>query len=161
MNARIRQLSALAVATALAVPALALAQDTTTEQLDEVMQETTPPVSDVDERIDPVDPEIDAMTPPPQTDDTTGEGMGITNEPDPLQDADPMPDERNRPLTDSDIWAGLDADGDGRVSMDEGRVDADFNANFEMMDGDGDGFVTESEFDADAGMDEPEESNDW
>lgn len=162
MNARIRQLSALAVATALAMPALALAQDTTTEELDQIERGTTPPVSDVDDRIDPVDPTIDPMTPPPQTDDTTNEGWGVTNEPDPLQDADPMMDEGDRPLTDSERWAELDSDGDGRVSREEGGVDADFRANFEMMDGDGDGFVTEAELGTDAGgMEEPEESDDW
>lgn len=154
MNARTRKLTALAMATALAVPALALAQDTTTEELDQLEQETAPPVSDIDDRMEPVDPEVDAMTqPPPQVDDTAADDADISAAEDPLQDADPMND-------DNDRWAQLDSDGDGRISPEEGRVDADFSANFEMMDEDGDGFVSQAEFDAGAGV-EPEEADDW
>lgn len=51
------------------------------------------------------------------------------------------------------LWTELDADGDGRISLDEGSVDADFGANFEMMDGDDDGFVTDAEFRANARLD--------
>lgn len=43
-------------------------------------------------------------------------------------------------------WAELDTDRDGRVSRAEGDVDADFRANFEMLDADRDGFVTEDEY---------------
>lgn len=49
-----------------------------------------------------------------------------------------------------DAWAELDADGDGRVSADEGSIDADFSGRFAAMDGDGDGFVTGQEYRASA-----------
>lgn len=49
-----------------------------------------------------------------------------------------------------DKWAQLDVNGDGRISGTEGDVDADFKANFEMMDEDKDGFVTDAEFRAQA-----------
>lgn len=50
-----------------------------------------------------------------------------------------------------DRWTVLDANGDGRISAEEGAVDADFAAGFEMVDADDDGYVTDAEFRADAG----------
>ncbi|HZH42759.1 MAG TPA: hypothetical protein VEY50_01555 [Lysobacter sp.] len=52
------------------------------------------------------------------------------------------------------VWATLDTDGDGRISRTEGGVDADFKANFEMMDADKDGFVTDTEYRSGARSDE-------
>lgn len=49
-----------------------------------------------------------------------------------------------------DKWAQLDVNGDGRISGSEGDVDADFKANFEMMDENKDGFITDAEFRAQA-----------
>lgn len=54
------------------------------------------------------------------------------------------------------IWAQLDVNGDGRISGSEGQVDADFKANFEMMDANRDGFVTAGEYRAQAQSDQPE-----
>lgn len=45
-----------------------------------------------------------------------------------------------------DAWAKLDTDGDGQISTTEGEVDADFTANFEMMDANDDGLVSDSEY---------------
>ncbi|MFC0676784.1 hypothetical protein ACFFGH_02810 [Lysobacter korlensis] len=47
-------------------------------------------------------------------------------------------------------WSELDADGDGRVSLAEGEVNADFKSSFEMMDADHDGFVSDVEYRAHA-----------
>ena len=55
-----------------------------------------------------------------------------------------------------DKWAQLDVNGDGRISGTEGQVDADFKANFEMMDEDKDGFITDAEFRAQAKTDHAE-----
>lgn len=54
------------------------------------------------------------------------------------------------------IWAQLDVNGDGRISGSEGQVDADFKANFEMMDANRDGFITAGEYRAQAQSDQPE-----
>jgi Ca2+-binding EF-hand superfamily protein len=45
-----------------------------------------------------------------------------------------------------DVWAKLDTDGDGQISATEGEVDADFKANFEMMDANDDGLVSDTEY---------------
>lgn len=52
-----------------------------------------------------------------------------------------------------DLWARLDADGDGRISTDEARADAGFATDFAAMDSDGDGFVGATEFRAHAHAD--------
>lgn len=61
-------------------------------------------------------------------------------------------------------WSPLDADGDGRISRDEGSVDPDFTANFDMVDSDRDGYINRAEMDArDAVEDipEPEEQDEY
>lgn len=149
MNAPIRKLAALATAMALATPAIAAMspQDTTTDELDRMEQDAgPPPVSDVDDRMNPVDPEVDAMTQDPMQDQTTDPAM-----------QDPTMQDRGM---EDDRWATLDSDGDGRISREESQVDADFNANFDMMDANGDGFVSDSEFQVGAQV-EPEEGDDW
>ena len=49
-----------------------------------------------------------------------------------------------------DTWTRLDADADGRISVDEADADAGFDAGFAAMDSNGDGFVTDAEFRAHA-----------
>jgi len=60
-------------------------------------------------------------------------------------------------------WVALDTDGDGRISAEESRADADFSASFETTDADGDGFVSGEEWrahrGAKAGMHEDESSD--
>jgi Ca2+-binding EF-hand superfamily protein len=48
------------------------------------------------------------------------------------------------------LWAELDADGDGRISLPEAAANAGFQGGFSAMDADGDGFVTEAEYRAHA-----------
>jgi hypothetical protein len=61
-------------------------------------------------------------------------------------------------------WSALDTDGDGRISREEGDVDPDFSANFDMVDTDRDGYINRTEMDArDAVEDtpEPEEQDEY
>lgn len=44
------------------------------------------------------------------------------------------------------LWAELDVDGDGRISLAEAAANAGFQGSFAAADGDGDGYVTESEY---------------
>ena len=54
-------------------------------------------------------------------------------------------------------WSPLDTDGDGRISREEGDVDPDFAANFDMVDTNRDGYINRAEMDArDAVKDKPE-----
>lgn len=58
-------------------------------------------------------------------------------------------------------WRQLDTDGDGRISRSEGRVDPDFDSNFEMMDADSDGYINIPDVNEDDQSDllEPEEED--
>lgn len=61
-------------------------------------------------------------------------------------------------------WSPLDTDGDGRISREEGDVDPDFSANFDMLDTNRDGYINRAEMDArDAVEDipEPEEKDEY
>jgi len=49
-----------------------------------------------------------------------------------------------------DVWAKLDTDGDGQISVAEGDVDADFKTSFATMDSNGDGFISSTEYRAGA-----------
>ncbi len=54
-------------------------------------------------------------------------------------------------------WSPLDTDGDGRISRDEGDVDPDFSANFDMVDRNRDDYIERTEMDArEAAEDTPE-----
>lgn len=90
------------------------------------------------------DPRQDTADPVPQsTQDRTGQlDDPMTTPPDPDI---PPPDVDTVPLDPADRWGQLDADGDGWISAEEGRIDADFHSNFEMMDADGDGRVDPTE----------------
>lgn len=44
------------------------------------------------------------------------------------------------------VWAQLDTNGDGRISVAESAASAEFKASFEMMDVDRDGFVSDREY---------------
>lgn len=103
--------------------ALRNAAPTQQAQTPPLNESTPPPVEEIEERA----MEKRSRRPPPRSQATP-------------RAADEAVDARRAD------WAGLDANGDGKVSVDEGRVDADFSANFEMMDIDRDGFVTEAEF---------------
>lgn len=89
-------------------------------------------------------PRQDAADPPTQSEqDRSGQlDEPMTTPPDPDV---PPPDVDTAPLDPSDRWGQLDADGDGWISAEEGRIDADFHSSFEMMDADGDGRVDPTE----------------
>lgn len=57
-----------------------------------------------------------------------------------------------------DQFARLDADQDGRISIDEANADESFSADFSTRDADGDGFVTDVEFRAAAKPEMPEQA---
>lgn len=52
-----------------------------------------------------------------------------------------------------DLWARLDADGDGRISAGEADADTVFDGDFDAMDGDDDGFISDTEYRAFAKLD--------
>lgn len=139
-----RSLMAVALATALAAPAAFAQTETTQEVLDQ--QEATdalPPQVNPDEvaeqGVDPrvpvaddVEDPMSAVPPPPQVDAQASGEAHVA--------------ERSR-------WSDLDLDGDGRISAEEGRADAELRTGFEAMDADRDGFVSEVEFGASSGSD--------
>ena len=145
MKAPIRTLMSLALATALAAP-VALAQtDTRQEVADPQATDALPPQVNpaevaeqgVDPRLPVADDAEDPMSavppPPPRTDAQASGHAHVA--------------ERSR-------WTELDVDGDGRVSAEEGRADAELRTGFEAMDADRDGFVSEAEFGAGASVDD-------
>ena len=148
-----RTLLAATVA-ALLLPLAASAQD------DPRLQEDSPPVADqaaqetmTDTVSDdlpwgepdlppPVHPDPAPVDPRVPTAEQLDDPMSTPPEPDvPPPDVDPVPMESN------ERWRQLDADGDGRISAEEGRVDADFHSGFEMMDTNSDGFIDRTELD--------------
>ena len=54
-----------------------------------------------------------------------------------------------------DVFSRLDTDGDGRISISEAAVDADFNGMMSTMDANSDGFVSQDEYRAHAKADMP------
>lgn len=130
-----RTLVAAALA-ALLFPLAASAQDD--PRLDRDRLETGAPT----ELPPPANPEPPPVDPRVPTAEQLEEPMTTPPEPDvPPPDVDPVP------LDPTDRWGQLDADGDGRISAEEGRIDADFHSNFSMMDTDSDGFVDDTELD--------------
>lgn len=136
-----RSLLAVALATAL-FPPLVLAQSLTGETDDsgrpaiqaesELAEQDLPPqVNEAEADTDPRVPTVEDLEDPMRA-------------PIPPQHAPPEPSPAPDPV-DADRWQQLDTDGDGRISAEEGQVDADFGSNFEMMDVDHDGYVDEGE----------------
>lgn len=125
---------------ALLFPLAAPAQDDPTPAVDPTQGEPelppmanpeTPPVDDP--RVPTAEQLEEPMTTPPEPDV-------------------PPPDiPEEVPLDPVDRWGQLDADGDGRISTEEGRIDADFHSNFEMMDANSDGFIDSTELDRTGG----------
>ena len=145
MNIRTRSLMAVALATALAAP-LAFAQTETTQDVLDQQEATDalPPQVNPDEVAEQgVDPRL------PVADDVE-DPMSAVPPPPPQVDAQASGEahvaERSR-------WSDLDLDGDGRISAEEGRADAELRTGFEAMDADSDGFVSEAEFGASSGSD--------
>lgn len=149
MNARNRPLLVIAITAALMAP-LAMAQNvsdaatpttpqsqpapaTQAERTSEALLNTNAPpsVQQLNETEPPQPPEVEeaAMNPPKPP--PANQGANTTDQ---------------WPAAKRSVWAQLDVDGDGRVSGSEGRVDADFQANFEMMDADRDGYVSDAEY---------------
>ena len=101
------------------------------------------------------EPELPPMAnPAPPTDDPrvpTAEQLEepMTTPPEPDVPPPDIPDQA--PLDPVDRWGQLDADGDGRISSEEGRIDADFHSSFEMMDANSDGFIDGNELEHGAG----------
>lgn len=98
--------------------------------------DTAPSTQRLNESAPPLPPEVEeaAMNPsrPPPTN---------------AEAAEPQPPAAGRAtIRQRSKWAQLDVNGDGRISGTEGEGDADFKANFEMMDADKDGFITNTEF---------------
>lgn len=147
-----RTLLAATVA-ALLLPLAASAQD------DPRLQDDAPPVADLAEQdlpppVRPVPAPVDPRVP---TAEQLDEPMSTPPEPDV-----PPPDVDAEPMEANERWRQLDADGDGRISAEEGRIDADFHSSFEMMDTNSDGFIDGTELDtaetdADAGDDDDDD----
>lgn len=165
MNARNRQLLVLAMTTALVTP-VALAQNVkgtgkaigqaatqeatprlpppalpprVTDSTEALLNTNAPPsLQQLNESVPPLPPEVEeaAMNPPkPPPVNAQGAAKAAGH---------------SSSIRQRDKWAQLDVNGDGRISGTEGQVDADFKANFEMMDANDDGFVTDVEFRAQA-----------
>lgn len=167
MNTRNRNLLTVALASALvapfaaanglvdADPAASAQVETTQSELDEeASTEALPPqVNPVEEREQDVDPRA-------PIDDAAEDPMSaVPPPPPPVQSQDATQAVDHSDVAQRARWAGIDADGDGRISAAEAAVDADFSANFEMMDGDGDGFVTDAEFRAHAKANPPRDDH--
>lgn len=148
MDTRNRTLLAVALAGALAAPVV-LAQDTETTTRattgvetsnDQVDTELPPRANERVDQADPRVPEVEA-TDNPMTD--VPPPSPIESDLDPRDTDDAVDDAA---IPDRSRWSDLDTDGDGRVSSEEGAMDADFTTNFSMMDSNGDGFVSDAEF---------------
>lgn len=164
MNARNRQLLALAMTAALVTPVAlaqnakgtgkaigqAAAQEATprlsppalpprvTDTTDALLNTNAPPsLQQLNESEPPLPPEVEeAAMNPPKPPPATAQGAANAA--------------AHSSIVQREKWAQLDVNGDGRISGSEGQVDADFKANFEMMDANDDGFVTDVEFRAQA-----------
>ncbi|WP_027069723.1 hypothetical protein [Novilysobacter defluvii] len=94
----------------------------------------------------PANPDPAPADPRVPTVDELDDPMVTPPEPDVPPDV-PPPDVDTAPMDTSDRWSQLDADGDGRITAEEGRIDADFHSSFEMMDRNSDGFIDSTELD--------------
>ncbi len=167
MNTRNRNMLTVALASALIAPFAAASglagadprasaqTETTQSELDEeAATEALPPqVNPVEEREQDVDPRapIDYAAEDPMS--------TVPPPPPPVQSRDATQAPHPSDVAQDARWTDLDTDGDGRISVEEGAMAADFGANFEMMDGDGDGFVTEAEFSAHAMANPPRDDD--
>lgn len=104
----------------------------------------------------PANPDPASEDPRVPTADELDDPMVTPPEPDMPPDV-PPPDVDTAPMDASDRWSQLDADGDGRITAEEGRIDADFHSSFEMMDRNSDGFIDSTEL-GEAGS--PEDARD-
>lgn len=143
---------ALALAATLAAP-VAIAQSGDTTQTRNQQATETPLAETVVREQMPttnasVAEQFDETRPPPVSE-------GMEEEEEEAMRRDRRPTERTGEPTRAadeaararrDLWAELDANGDGRISVVEGDADADFRSNFEMMDSDQDGYVSEAEY---------------
>ncbi|MCE7032025.1 hypothetical protein LY625_05235 [Lysobacter sp. GX 14042] len=118
-------------------PPVRAGQDTTSRQLEQATAED--PWGEA-ELPPPVNPEPAPEDPRVPTAEQLEHPMATPPEPDV-----PPPDVDRAPLDPAGRWGQLDADGDGRISAEEGRIDADFHSSFEMMDTDSDGFIDHTE----------------
>jgi hypothetical protein len=157
------QTLALALTAALAAPmALAQSGDTTQTQNQQATQ-TTQTDAVVREQLlttnAPVAEQLDETRPPPVSE-------GMEEEEEEAMRRDRRPTERTGEPTRAadesaparrDLWAELDANGDGRISVIEGDANADFRSNFEMMDADQDGYVSDAEYRAREGAAEEDD----
>lgn len=112
-------------------------QDTTAQQLDQATAEDPWGEPELPPPTNPEPPSADPRVP---TAEQLEHPMTTPPEPDV-----PPPDVDRAPLDPAERWGQLDADGDGRISAEEGRIDADFHSSFEMMDTDSDGFIDRTE----------------
>ena len=145
MKAPIRTLMSLALATALAAP-VALAQtDTRQEVADPQATDALPP------QVNPAEVAEQGVDPRLPVADDAEDPMSAVPPPPPRIDAQAS---GHAHVAERSRWTELDVDGDGRVSAEEGRADAELRTGFEAMDADRDGFVSEAEFGAGASVDD-------
>ena len=176
MNIRTRHLLAVALATALASPIVA-AQEATgvvdangnaNAAIDAASQDTPPrnvvePDPALPPQVNPVESAQQAADPRvPVAEDAT-DAIGAAPPPPPVEARGAAQAAGHADVVQRSVWADLDDDGDGRVSRDEGEVDAGFANGFDMMDADHDGFVSDVEFrtHAKAGHDAGQAPDDW
>jgi hypothetical protein len=152
MTTRNRHLLMLAMTAALAAP-LVLAQDAkvTGKGVDApAAQEATPrlppPALPVPAATAPAPQRLNESAPPlpPEVE----EAAMNPSRPPPAKAETAPPAADRVSIRQRSKWAQLDVNGDGRISGTEGQGDADFKANFEMMDADKDGFITNTEYSA-------------
>lgn len=170
MTTRNRHLLMLAMTAALMAP-LVFAQDakvtgnaTGAPAAQEATPRLPPPALPVPAANTAPAPERLNESAPPLPPEVEEAAMNPSRPPPATVEAAPPPTARVS-IRQRDKWAQLDVNGDGRISGTEGQGDADFKANFEMMDADKDGFVTNTEYSAHdksgrGGSEEEEEERD-
>ncbi len=156
MNTRTRTVLAVALGTVLIAPLAAAQSDTAQSRANARagLQQAVEPQQALPPQVNPAEVVEQSVDPRVPTGDIADDAINAAPPPPPLQSRGATPAAGHADVVQRDVWSRLDVDGDGRISVEEGRVDADFGANFEMIDGDGDGFVTDAEFRANARLDD-------
>ena len=158
MNTRNRSLLAVALGTILIAPlAAAQSPQSNANARAKVQQDTVQHDAMQHDNKNALPPQVNpeevleqSVDPRVPTGDVADDALGAAPPPPPVQSRGAEHAADHSAVVQRDAWGRLDADGDGMISADEGEVDADFSANFEMMDGDDDGFVSDAEFRASA-----------